>query len=277
MDRIDKIIHIKKLLEGESAKVIKEIDSEIIKLKRKREEIRKSIDEMNKLIVEAQDPMPFILKEKALVSELNSIEVNIKDLERKKEQKIKEAIDLHREVESLKIIENNQKYEKLSAEIKKELINNGYLDLIKKFLLSIMIIISLSFPEDIIEKRVKEESKEEIANKLKLIEEALEQKLAEIRAERERIEKLKQELLAQKEKPVSEEVEKLIKILNKTSTDEAGQIMNNLDPYTAAEVLIKLKDRQAAEIMAAMDPKHAAKVSKIIMSKKKNIEKSKKQ
>ena len=269
MERIDKIIHIKKLLENENAKIIKEIDSRIAKLKRRREDINKEISEINKLIVESQDPVPFIFKEKALVSELKDIEKKIKELEKEKEKKVKEVMELHREVESLKIIENNQKYEKISADLKKELINNGYLDLIKKFLLSVLLIISISFSEKVVEERVKAESDKEIINKLKLIEKAIEQKLKEIRAEREKIEKLKKEMVAKKEKPVPEEVEKLIKILNKTSTDEAGQIMNNLDPYTAAEVLIKLKERQAAEIMAAMDPKHAAKVSKIIMSRKK--------
>ena len=269
MERIDKIIHIKKLLENENAKIIKEIDSRIAKLKRRREDINKEISEINKLIVESQDPVPFIFKEKALVSELKDIEKKINELEKEKEKKVKELMELHREVESLKIIENNQKYEKISADLKKELINNGYLDLIKKFLLSVLLIISISFSEKVVEEKVKAESDKEIINKLKLIEKAIELKLKEIRAEREKIEKLKKEMVAKKEKPVPEEVEKLIKILNKTSTDEAGQIMNNLDPYTAAEVLIKLKERQAAEIMAAMDPKHAAKVSKIIMSRKK--------
>ncbi len=268
MDRIEKIIHIKKLLENESAKIIKEIDLEIAKLKKEKEKLKREIDYLNKHIVDAKDPIPYILKEKAIVSGINEIEKRIRELEIEKEKKIKETIELHKEVEGLKIIENNQKYEKLAAEIKKELINNGYMDLIKKFLLSIIVIVSISHGGDIVEQKIKEESKREVVEKLQLLEKALEKKLKEIRAERERIEKLKEEMLAMKNKKLPEEVQKLIKILNKTSTDEAGQIMNNLDPYTAAEVLIRLKERQAAEILAAMDPKHAAKVSKIIMSKK---------
>jgi len=268
MDRIEKIIRIKKLLENESAKAIKEIDAEIARLKKEKEKLRREIDYLNKCIVDAKDPIPYILKEKAIISNINDIEKRIRELEIKKEKKIKETIELHKEVEGLKIIENNHKYEKLSAEIKKELINNGYMDLIKKFLLSLLIITSLSYGADIVEQKIRTESEKEVVEKLKLIEKALERKLREIRAERKRIEKLKEEMLAMKEKKLPKEVQKLIKILNKTSTDEAGQIMNNLDPYTAAEVLIRLKDRQAAEILAAMDPKHAAKVSKIIMSKK---------
>lgn len=106
--------------------------------------------------------------------------------------------------------------------------------------------------------------------RLREVEKVIEEKLRRIVEERKKLEALRKKPLTEEEE---REVQKLIKIVSKTPSDEAGAIMNELKPRIAAEILIRLKERQAGQILAAMDPAKAAKVTEIIMSWRRNAQK----
>lgn len=135
----------------------------------------------------------------------------------------------------------------------------------KVFLLTLCFL-SISFSQSALQKKIKEDQEKRAKEEINAISKDLEEKLRRLEEERKRLEELKR--IEPKREEQRPEVKRLIEIFNKTSPDEAGAIMNNLDPNLAAEVLISLKERQAAAILEAMDPQKAAEVSRIILERK---------
>lgn len=130
-----------------------------------------------------------------------------------------------------------------------------------------LFLLSISFPQSALQKKIKEDREKKAKEEVSLILKDLEDRLKRLEEERKRLEELKR--VEPKKEEQRPEVKKLVDIFNKASPDEAGAIMNNLDSKLAAEVLLNLKERQAAAILEAMDPKKAAEVSAIILERKK--------
>ncbi len=135
-----------------------------------------------------------------------------------------------------------------------------------KVLVYLLLSISLTFPQSALQKRVKEEREKKASQELSAISKDLEEKLRKIEEERKRLEELKRTPTTKEEQ--RPEVKKLVDIFNKASPDEAGAVMNNLEPSLAAEILLNLKERQAAAILEAMDPQKAAEVSRIVLERR---------
>lgn len=135
-----------------------------------------------------------------------------------------------------------------------------------KSLLFAMLLVSHAFPQSALQKKLKEEREKKAREEISAISKDLEEKLKRIEEERKRLEELKKAPLPKEEQ--RPEVKKLVEIFNKASPDEAGAIMNNLEPSLAAEILLNLKERQAAAILESMDPQKAAEVSKIVLERK---------
>ncbi|MEJ5338281.1 MAG: MotE family protein [Aquificaceae bacterium] len=135
-----------------------------------------------------------------------------------------------------------------------------------KVLLSALLFFSFAFPQSALQKKLKEEREKKARDELSAISKDLEEKLRKIEEERKKLEELKRAPAPKEEQ--RPEVKKLVDIFNKASPDEAGAIMNNLDPNLAAEILLNLRERQAAAILEAMDPQKAAEVSRIVMEKR---------
>ncbi len=117
-----------------------------------------------------------------------------------------------------------------------------------------------------LQKKIKKDKEDKAREEVRSILVDLETKLKRLEEERKRLEELRRVEVPKEER--RKEVQKLVEIFNKASPDEAGAIMNNLDPNLAAEILLNLKERQAAAILEAMDPQKAAEVSAIIMKRK---------
>lgn len=131
---------------------------------------------------------------------------------------------------------------------------------------AVLLLLGLAFSQSAIQKKIKQEQSKRAESELQSITKDLEEKLKRLEEERKKIEELKK--VEPPKEEVKPEVKRLVDIFNKASGDEAGAIMNNMDPELAAEVLLNLKERQAAAILEAMDPKKAAEVSSIIMRKR---------
>lgn len=136
----------------------------------------------------------------------------------------------------------------------------------RKFLCLTLCFLSLAFSQSALQKKIKQDREKKAQEEIRALSKELEEKLKRIEEERKKLEELKR-IQPPKEEP-RQEVKKLVDIFNRTSPDEAGAIMNNLDFELAAEVLLNLKERQAAAILEAMDPKKAAEVSSIILERR---------
>ena len=133
-------------------------------------------------------------------------------------------------------------------------------------LILLLMVFSIALSQSALQKKLREEGERKAKEEISSISKDLEEKLKKIEEERRKLEELKKTPTPREEQ--RPEVQKLVDIFNKASPDEAGAIMNNLEPSLAAEILLNLRERQAAAILEAMDPQKAAEVSKIVLERR---------
>lgn len=267
---LKRILRIKEIEEKKRARRIKEIEEEIEKLleeKRRYEEELRACQEKLTLSGEA---LKLIFKQKAFVSKISEIEKRIAQLKEAKEEETENLKDLKREEKAVKILRDKIAYENYASSLKKEFLQLGFIHLLRKGLKMILLLSFLAYGQSALQEKLMQEERSKQENRLKEIEKVIDEKLKKIIEERKKLEALRKRPLTEEEE---KEVKKLIKIVSKTPSDEAGAILNEVKPRIAAEILIRLKERQAGQILAAMDPKKAAKVTEIIMSWRRKSEK----
>ncbi len=265
-----RILRIKKIEEKERARRIKEIEEKIRSLQLDKKRYEEELKDCQEKITSAGDALRLIFKQKAFVSRINEIEKKVRDLESKKEKESEDLKEVKREEKAVSILKEKVSYEEYAKALKREFLQLGLLHLLKNGLKLLLLIATLSFSQSAVQEKLKEMELEKKEERLKEVERVIEEKLRKLIEERKKLEALKKRPLTEEEE---KEVKKLIRIVSKTPSDEAGAILNEVSPRIAAEILIRLKDRQAGQILASMDPKKAAKVTEIIMSWRKNAKK----
>ncbi|HMK61489.1 MAG TPA: hypothetical protein VK452_10150 [Dissulfurispiraceae bacterium] len=97
---------------------------------------------------------------------------------------------------------------------------------------------------------------------------------ADLQAQIEQLKKLKQEMEAlQKglEGKRLEQFNKVVKMFESMSAEEAAKAMEKLDDDTASQILSSMKPRSSGKIMGQLDPSRAAALSKKIIVKGRGI------
>ncbi len=273
---LKRILRIKEIEERDRARVLKEIDQTIERLEKEKKKFESELIECQKHIENSGDALRVLFRQRAFVSKINEIEKKVKELEEKKEQESENLKEIKREERAVKLLKDKVSYEEYSKNIRKEILQLGFVHLIKKGfkLILLMTVLGYSFQsamaQSAVQKKLNEMESKKKEERLKEVEKVIEEKLRKLIEERKRLEALRKRPLTEEEE---KEVKKLIKIVSKTPSDEAGAILNNVKPHIVAEILIRLKDRQAGQILAAMDPQKAAKVTEIIMSWRANAKK----
>ena len=273
---LKRILRIKEIEERDRARVLREIDQTIDRLEKEKKKFESELIECQRHIETSGDALRIIFRQKAFVSKINEIEKKVKELEEKKEQESENLKEIKREEKAVRLLKDKVSYEEYSKNIRKEILQLGFVHLIKKgFKLILLIAIIGHFSQSAmaqsaVQKKLNEMESKKREERLKEVEKVIEEKLRKLVEERKRLEALRKRPLTEEEE---KEVKKLIKIVSKTPSDEAGAILNNVKPHIVAEILIRLKDRQAGQILAAMDPQKAAKVTEIIMSWRANAKK----
>ena len=273
---LKRILRIKEIEERDRARVLKEIDQTIERLEREKRKFESELIECQRHIETSGDALKIIFRQKAFVSKINEIERKVKELEEKKEQESENLKEIKREEKAVRLLKDKVSYEEYSKNIRKEILQLGFVHLIKKGfkLILLMTVLGYSFQsamaQSAVQKKLNEMESKKKEERLKEVEKVIEEKLRKLIEERKRLEALRKRPLTEEEE---KEIKKLIKIVSKTPSDEAGAILNNVKPHIVAEILIRLKDRQAGQILAAMDPQKAAKVTEIIMSWRANAKK----
>ncbi|MDQ7037906.1 MAG: hypothetical protein Q9N26_01715 [Aquificota bacterium] len=267
---LKRILRIKKIEEKEKARRIREIDEAIRSLEEERRRYEEELKKCQERITGAGDVLRLIFRQKAFVSKINEIERKVRDLERVKDRESESLKEIKREEKAVNLLKDKVSYEEYARSVRREFLQIGLVHLLKKGLKLIMVFSLIAFGESAVQEKLKEMEAEKNAERLKEVERVIEEKLKRLIEERKRLEALRKRPLTEDEE---REVRKLIRIVSKTPSDEAGAILNEVSPRIAAEILIRLKERQAGQILAAMDPKKAARVTEIIMSWRRNAEK----
>ncbi len=260
---LKKVLKIKELEEKERARNLKEINEAISKLKREKAKLEREVEFQHKLIAQERDPMRAILHQKALISKIESLDREIKKLLRQKEAEEENLRDIKREEKAINLLKEKDTYERYAQNLRREFLQLGFIHLIKRSLKILLVFTLLSMAQSATQEKLMQMESEKRTERYRELEKIIEAKLQKLIEERKKLEALKKRPLTEKEQ---KEVQKLIKIVSKTPSDEAGAILNEVEPRIAAEILIRLKERQAGQILAAMDPKKAAKITEIIMS-----------
>ncbi|MGC8677794.1 MAG: magnesium transporter MgtE N-terminal domain-containing protein [Hydrogenobaculum sp.] len=94
--------------------------------------------------------------------------------------------------------------------------------------------------------------------------------------ELQKLEKKKQEEAKKKKQQEEQEIQKYVKVVAAADSDQAGAMLNDVEPEIAAKILVMLPSRKAGSILSAMDPKKAALVIDYIMNHKKELNAMKK-
>ncbi|MBD3169315.1 MAG: hypothetical protein GF307_07515 [candidate division Zixibacteria bacterium] len=93
---------------------------------------------------------------------------------------------------------------------------------------------------------------------------------AELEEEKERLEKLKEEVqhyLAVRESAKSEDLKSLANLYDSIGREKLAEIFSNMDDTLVAKVIPLMKSRGAAKVLAFMEPERAAKISRMIMTR----------
>jgi flagellar motility protein MotE (MotC chaperone) len=269
-----RILRIKEIEERDRARRLKEIDETIQRLEEEKKKFELELSECQKMLESSSDALRLIFRQRAFVSKINELDKKVKDLEKRKEEESENLKEIKREEKAVKILKEKVSYEEYSRNLKREFLQVGFIHLLKKglkvLLPFVFIGMGLTFGESAVQTKLKEDVEKEKEERLREVEKVIERKLQQLIEERKKLEALRKRPLTEEEE---KEVKKLIKIVSKTPSDEAGAILNNLKPRIAAEILIRLKARQAGQILAAMDPQKAARVTEIIMSWRANAKK----
>ena len=260
---LKRILRIKEIEEKERARRLREIEEEIKKLLEEKRRYKEELELCQRRITDSQDAMRLIYQQRAFVKKIEEIDRKIKELEVIKDSETESLKELKREEKAVKILKDKIAYEEYAESIKKEFLQLGFIHLIKKGLKLLLILSLAVHAQSAVQEKLKEMEKDNQEKRLREVEKVIEEKLRKLIEERKRLEALRKKPLTEEEE---KEVKKLVKIVSKTPSDEAGAILNEVKPRIAAEILIRLKERQAGQILAAMDPKKAAVVTEIIMS-----------
>jgi len=267
---LKRILRLKEVEEKEKAKRLQELDERIRVLLEEKRRYEEELEAFKKKITESQEALRLILKQKAFVSRIEEIEAKVKELEKLREEEAENLKEIKREEKAVKILRDRKAYEDYARSVRKEVLQLGLAHLIKRGLKLLLALSLLSYGGSAVQEKIKEMERDRNVDRLKELERIIDEKLRKIIEERKRLEALRKRPLTKEEE---REVQKLIKIVSKTPSDEAGAILNEVNPRIAAEILIRLKERQAGQILAAMDPVKAARVTEIIMNRRKNAQK----
>ncbi|MDQ7081748.1 MAG: hypothetical protein Q9N34_01195 [Aquificota bacterium] len=250
---------------------LKEIEEEIRRLLEEKERYEEELRRCQEKITASSDVLRLIFKQKAFVSRIEEIDKKVKELEKLKEEESEHLKEIKREEKAVNILKDKIAYEEYAQNLRREFLQIGFIHLIRRGLKLLLLFSIFAYGQSALQEKLKEVEKEKRDERLREVERVIDEKLKRLIEERKKLEALRKRPLTEEEE---KEVQKLIKIVGKTPADEAGAILNEVEPRIAAEILIRLKDRQAGQILASMDPVKAAKVTEIIMSwRRKNAQK----
>lgn len=291
---MDKIIGVKKQELNLKLSELNRIKDEINALEIKKKDIESAMDLLNKDVSSYHEYIANLVAYQKLYMRLKAIEKTLNELKLLEEALAEEAKDIVRDIKAMEIIKHNRLIEHTKKELYKEEMNASFFYNLKYFyivLITLFLAFSMkSFGAPALYQNAKTQLQQNINSDEQNLNLLLDQKLQKLEKEKkelqallkqqeelQKLQKKKQEEAKKKKQQEEQEIQKYVKVVAAADSDQAGAMLNDVDPEIAAKILVMLPSRKAGNILSAMDPKKAALVTDYIMTHKKELNAMKKE
>ncbi|MGC9286922.1 MAG: hypothetical protein ACP5E7_05170 [Hydrogenobaculum sp.] len=291
---VDKIIGVKQQELNLKLSELNRVKYEINDLEIKKKDIESAMDLLNKDVSTYEEYIANLVAYQKLYTRLKAIEKTLNELKLLEEALAEEAKDIVRDIKAMEIIKHNRLIEHMKKELYKEEMDASFFYNLKHFYI-VLITLFLAFniktfgapalyqnAESQINQAINQDQQNLnmlLDQKLKKLEQQKKELQALIKKQEElqKLEKKKQEEAKKKKQQEEQEIQKYVKVVAAADSDQAGAMLNDVDPEIAAKILVMLPSRKAGSILSAMDPKKAALVTDYIMTHKKELNAMKKE
>ncbi|PMP89521.1 MAG: hypothetical protein C0170_08445 [Hydrogenobaculum sp.] len=291
---MDKIIGVKQQELNLKLSELNRVKYEINDLEIKKKDIENAMDLLNKDVSTYEEYIANLVAYQKLYTRLKAIEKTLNELKLLEEALAEEAKDIVRDIKAMEIIKHNRLIEHMKKELYKEEMDASFFYNLKHFYI-VLITLFLAFniktfgapalyqnAENQINQAINQDQQNLnmlLDQKLKKLEQQKKELQALIKKQEElqKLEKKKQEEAKKKKQQEEQEIQKYVKVVAAADSDQAGAMLNDVDPEIAAKILVMLPSRKAGSILSAMDPKKAALVTDYIMTHKKELNAMKKE
>jgi len=285
---VDKIIDIKKQELNLKLSELNNIKNEINTLEIEKKDIENAMNLLNKDVSTYEEYIANLVAYQKLYTRLKAIEKRLEELRYMEDILSEEAKDIIRDIKALEIIKHNRLIEHTKKELYKEEMDASFFYNLKHFYI-VLITLFLAFSMKSLgapalyqnaENKVNQAINQDQQNLNTLLDQKLQklekekkelQALIKKQEELQKLEKKKQEEAKKKKQQEEREIQKYVKVVAAADSDQAGAMLNDVDPEIAAKILVMLPSRKAGSILSAMDPKKAALVTDYIMTHKKEL------
>ena len=291
---MDKIIDIKKQELNLKLSELNRIKDEINTLETEKKDIEKAMNLLNKDVSSYDEYISNLVAYQKLYIRLKAIEKTLNELRLLEEALAEEAKDIVRDIKAMEIIKHNRQIEHIKKELYQEEMNASFFYNLKHFyivLIALFLAFSMkSFGAPALYQNARTQVEQNINSDEQNLNLLLDQKLQKLEKEKkelqalikqqqelQKLQKKKQEEAKKKKQQEEQEIQKYVKVVAAADSDQAGAMLNDVDPEIAAKILVMLPSRKAGDILSAMDPKKAALVTDYIMTHKKELNAMKKE
>ncbi|GAB6078777.1 hypothetical protein JCM8795_14640 [Hydrogenobaculum acidophilum] len=291
---MDKIIDIKKQELNLKLSELNRIKDEINALESERKDIENAMELLNKDASSYHEYIANLVAYQKLYIRLKTIEKTINEKKILEEALAEEAKDIVRDIKALEIIKHTKLIEHAKKELYKEEMDASFFYNLKHFyivFITLFLAFSIrSFGAPALYQNAKSQINQAINQDQQNLNTILDQKLQKLEKEKkelqtllkqqeelQKLQKKKQEEAKKKKAKEEQEIQKYVKVVAAADSDQAGAMLNDVDPEIAAKILVMLPSRKAGNILSAMDPKKAALVTDYIMTHKKELNAMKKE
>ncbi len=284
---VDKLIRIKTQELNLKLFELNEIKYEIELLEKEKSEIENSMNTLNHDISSYEEYISNLVSYQRLNKHLKDVNSKLKELYDIENALSEQTKDIMRDIKALEIIKHNRHIEHVKKELYKEELNASFFYNLKHFYIVLLLFLVFNMKtfgapalynsaSNTLEQNINAQKQDlNILIDQKL--QNLEQQKKELQALIKQEQKLKKEQEKKKEEEIKkkqekeQEIQKYIQVIASSDSDQAGAMLNDVDPEIAAKILVMLPSRKAGSVLSAMDPKKAALVTQYIIAHKKEL------
>ena len=285
---MDRLINIKNQELNLKLSDLNRVRDEISALEQEKLNIKNTMDIFNKNVSTYEEYIANLVAYQKLFIRLKAIDKKLEELRYVEEVLSEEAKDIIRDIKALEIIRHNQFLERTKKELYKEEVDASFFYNLKHFyiaFITLFLAFSMkSYGAPALYQNAKNQIQQSINQDKQNLNTILDQKLQELEKkqkelqallkkeqELQKLQKKKEEEAKKKKAKEEQEIQKYVKVVAAADSDQAGAMLNDVDPEIAAKILVMLPSRKAGDILSAMDPKKAALVTEYIMTHKKEL------
>ena len=290
---MDDILKIKNQELNIKLSEINQLQLALDNLEQQEQDILLTLENLNKNLTSFEEYLSSLVAYQKLNKELSYIRNKIRELKSQIDNLREEAKIIITDIKSIEIIKHNRYMEHIKKEFYKEELDNAFFYNLKHFYVIIFLCLAFSiksFGAPALYNDANQIMNQNINQEAGNLNQMLDKKLQELKKQKQELKQLikkqeelkkleakKQQEEKQKKEQQNKEIEKYIKVVASADSDQAGAMLDDVDPEIAAKILTMLPSRKAGNILSAMKPSKAALVTQYIMAHKKELNQMKQQ